>query len=127
MKEKREIIEALEKDLMEYENVVLCVGEKGDNIFQLFCKLDAYIASKDGGSETRFYIPASFAAEQEASRGNWRIISEKESSEILEYYRMYEFSNHLKVIEDNHQFGRLMNYTETGILTEREFLEAVFL
>ena len=45
--------------------------------------------------------------------------------EILNFYRMYDFSDKITVISDSDQFGSLINYVKTGILTKQEMVDAL--
>ena len=54
-----------------------------------------------------------------------RRISPKEMDEVLEVYRMYEFSDKVMLISDSVQHGSLINYVKTGIITKEEMVEAL--
>ncbi|MCI8959116.1 MAG: hypothetical protein HFG62_08355 [Lachnospiraceae bacterium] len=50
----------------------------------------------------------------------------KEDHEVLyRLYRMYEFSDRLRVMETEGQYGGLENYVRLGILTREEMFEAL--
>ena len=50
----------------------------------------------------------------------YRQISSKEQEELWRLYRMYEFSDRFQVLVDCQQFGGMLNYIKTGILTKEE-------
>lgn len=52
-------------------------------------------------------------------------IPQKDMNEVLEMYRMYEFSDKVTVISDTSQYGSLFNYIKTGILTKEEMVDAL--
>ena len=52
-------------------------------------------------------------------------LQEGEYEEIESLYYMYEFSGHIRMLEEGGRFGSLINYVKAGILTEEEAAEAV--
>lgn len=119
MKEKAKIIMELEGDLKQYDFVLLCVPDDEGNVLQLLCESGIF---KNTGTNFKVYVPTSFNIHVNE---NSRVISEQEMDCILEYYRMYEFSNRFKVLEDSEQYGGFINYLRNGILTEEEVFEAI--
>lgn len=55
----------------------------------------------------------------------YRQISSKEQKELSDLYRMYEFSDHFQVLADCPQFGGLLNYVKTGLLSKEEVFELI--
>ena len=51
-------------------------------------------------------------------------LQEGEYEEIESLYYMYEFSCHIRMLEEGGRFGSLINYVKEGILTEEEAAEA---
>ncbi len=45
--------------------------------------------------------------------------------EIIEIYCMYQFSDKVSVVTNSAQYGNLINYIQTGIITEKEFVDAL--
>ncbi len=45
--------------------------------------------------------------------------------EILNIYRLYDFSDKVTIISENSQYGSLFNYVKNGILTVEEMAEAI--
>ena len=62
--------------------------------------------------------------EKEKNYG-FRRISDREREELEQLYRTYEFSNRFQVVSDHFQWGSLMNYVKTGMVTMEEFFEAL--
>lgn len=52
-------------------------------------------------------------------------ISPEEYQRILQFYNMYEFSNRVEVIAKNAQYGSILNYVKTGLLTEDDLLQII--
>lgn len=60
-----------------------------------------------------------------ASKKEYQVITEQEYNLILRLYRMYEFTDKLRVIALSPQFGSMFNYLSTGIITQEEYFEAL--
>ena len=45
--------------------------------------------------------------------------------EVIEMYRMYDFSDKVFVISDSEQFGSMFNYVKSGILSKEEMVDAL--
>lgn len=120
MNRKANIIEQLEEDLLLHEGVLLCISSFEAGVLQSF--IGSGVCENTRFAKWKIYVSTSWGIEV---NDNCCIISEQETEQILEYYRMYEFSNRLKVLEDNAQFGGLLNYYRNGILTQEEFWEAI--
>ena len=56
---------------------------------------------------------------------NYIQISKLQSEEIIQKYRMYEFTDRLRIVSITMQYGTMLNYLSTGVLTEREYIEAL--
>lgn len=52
-------------------------------------------------------------------------ITPEEYQRILQFYNMYEFSNRVEVIAKNAQYGSILNYVKTGLLTEDDLLQII--
>lgn len=52
-------------------------------------------------------------------------LSQDEMKDVLELYRLYDFSDKVYVISDYGDCGSLFNYVKTGILTEQEMVDAL--
>lgn len=63
--------------------------------------------------------------DSEKKSGHVRYISRYEMEEILDMYRLYDFSDKFTVISESSQFGSLFNYLKTGVLTKEEMAEAL--
>lgn len=44
---------------------------------------------------------------------------------LLEIYRLYDFSDKITVVSESNQYGTLLNYVKTGILTMEEMVDAL--
>ncbi len=46
-------------------------------------------------------------------------------ADFLRFYKMYEFSDRICVLEETKQYGSLLNYLKTGLLSQEEYSEAL--
>lgn len=53
------------------------------------------------------------------------LISRKQLDNVLQLYRLYDFSDRVITVSDNFQYGSLYNYMKTGIITKEEMIEAL--
>ena len=54
-------------------------------------------------------------------------ISFEEMEEILNLYRMYEFSDKITVLSEDIQYANMINYVKAGLLTPEEMVEALLI
>lgn len=52
-------------------------------------------------------------------------LKRNEQELFLELYRLYEFSDRVHYVSNNTQFGTLLNYLKTGIITKDELYESL--
>jgi len=115
---KTTIILELEQDIRRYGKVLVFLPNCNPLFVKNFCESDILANTEN----VRIYMSeTSYSGVKE----NVRIISLVEIEEILKLYHMYEFSNRLQIIGKNKQYGSLLNYLDTGILTETEVFEAI--
>lgn len=89
---------------------------------------DSVIAFDDDCIEIR-QIHKSFLESAILKNSNKKIlIFEFEGNEqdlFLEIYRLYEFSNRVRYVSDNTQYGNLLNYLKTGVINRDELFESL--
>lgn len=56
----------------------------------------------------------------------YRRISDGERDTIMRIYYMYDFSDRFQIISDNPQYGGLLNYVKTGLMTWEDIFEILF-
>lgn len=54
-----------------------------------------------------------------------KILSNKDMAELIEQYCLYEFTDQIRVVSKSSQYGSMLNYLSTGIMTEEEYFEAL--
>ncbi|MCR5789323.1 MAG: hypothetical protein K6G83_05475 [Lachnospiraceae bacterium] len=116
---KDPILTVLEEDLLQYDRVYL-LGEGID-----FGKLAR--AADRSEKKMIFYFPENLCAEEEVSCfPAYRRISPEQENVILNLYRMYEFTDNFHLLDaDSRNYGNLLNYMESGVLTAEEVYEAL--
>ena len=58
-------------------------------------------------------------------REHLRRLTQEQMQEVMQLYRLYDFSDKVVVISDSGQYGTLFNYVACGILTETEMVAAL--
>ncbi len=114
-------IERLKKDLEKFDQILLFSGEMQEKIMKDFCSSQAL---KKTEKKVLMLSSADPFREKEKNYG-FRRISDREREELEQLYRTYEFSNRFQVVSDHFQWGSLMNYVKTGMVTMEEFFEAL--
>ena len=56
---------------------------------------------------------------------NNEIINPHLEKNYRDYYRLYEYTDDVRVIEDNTLYPGLLNYVKTGLLTKEELIDAL--
>ena len=54
-----------------------------------------------------------------------RKVPSEQMNEVLNLYRLYDFSDKVTVITESEQYGSLFNYVKTGLLTVQEMVDAL--
>ncbi len=63
--------------------------------------------------------------EESFNREYFTYVTQQKLDEILEVYHMYDFSDKVFVVSDPNQYGSLLNYLKTGILTKQEMVDSL--
>lgn len=58
-------------------------------------------------------------------RKNIETVSKEGLSTYGKYYRLYEYTDDICVLEDNPLYPGLINYVKTGLLTKEELIDAL--
>lgn len=106
---------SLKADLINFKQVVL-LDYKNLNL--------DFLCSKVGSTELIFYIPCYIMSE--SHQDNIRILKKTESEELIKLYHLYEFSDKFRLLSNNENYGGIINLLNTGVLTEDEMYEALF-
>lgn len=119
MTDKNEAIHRLEKDLEEFDRIILMDVQPGNRQdAELFYTSETLQASSE-----KILILCGGVDERQGNVTR-RYTGESELSELLKIYRMYEFSNRVSVFSQDEGFGGLHNFVQTGVLTAEEAITA---
>lgn len=113
---KSEIICQLEKQINDGKRLLI-FDCQDVSLFLLFCE----------GIEKRNLsnIEMWHSLEVLTEHGFSRRITAKQMDEVLEIYRLYDFSDKVAVISEGVQYGSLFSYVRNGILTAEEMVDAI--
>ncbi len=114
-------IEKLEKYLEEYSSIII-FDDRNEEISRY--KL-AFFESDLKAYEQKKILIMGLKNDVDTAKKEYKIITEQEYSSILQLYRMYEFTDKLRIVSHFLQFGSMLNYLSTGIITEEEYFEAL--
>lgn len=116
---KDELIEEIEKNIEQYDRILISHSreEETDQLVRNFVKSEALQNTTKkvilyGDCENFGNVP-------------FREISQSEYEKIVAFYRLYEFSDRVKVISASNQYGSMRNYLSNGILSQEEYFEAL--
>lgn len=117
------ITEDIAGDLKKFDSVLMIVDGDGDaeGLSQIFCKSKAL----EKTSKKVLILSAADIALAGHDGCEYRRINDEDQSAILQLYAMYDFSNRFQVLSDNSQYGGLLNYVKTGLMTIEEVFRAI--
>ena len=117
MSDKKNVMISELEDRIKAGYEVFLFDSKDAELMKLLC-----IGSKKQNNRK---IEIWHSLDSEMKSGHIRYISRYEMEEILDMYRLYDFSDKFTVISESSQFGSLFNYLKTGVLTKEEMAEAL--
>lgn len=133
MPEEREIIRRLESDIRQYDQIFLVTGEEV-LLREIVSSLCCLRESGDSDRRRLVLIPSDTGPEdiwdllsedKTDSRVSWRRVSRGEAQTLCRLYDSYEFSDRFHILSREEQYGGLLNFVDTGILSAEELLEAL--
>lgn len=117
---EQKVLENIDKYISEFEHVII-FDTRDQGIKKLVDLLFSSEILKYGSKRIliigvdNFYIDNS----------SYMAITENEYRIIQNYFNMYEFSDRLCIVSPTSQYGSMLNYLYTGLITEEEYLEAL--
>lgn len=117
--ERTEIICELEKALQQYRKVLLFLPSCDKALARRLLESDIYATQH---LSLKVYVPEGVIACVDVSV---QVLSEQEIAEMLSVYQLYEFADNMQIIGESQNYGGLLNYVKTGVLTEPDFFAAV--
>lgn len=118
-----ELVEKIQEELKKFDIVILIIDGAGvaENLTMFFCCSQALKRT----SKKVLILSQMEELNQQNWNGKYYQISNKEQRELCRLYKMYEFSDHFLILSDCPQYGGVLNYVKTGILTKEEAFESV--
>lgn len=114
-------IKKWEKYLEEYSSIII-FDDRNEDVSKY--KL-AFLESKLESCYQKQILIMGLKDETDVAERGYKVITKQEYNFILQLYRMYEFSDRLKIISPSLQFGSMLNYLSTGIISMEEYFEAL--
>lgn len=118
------VIENINRNLEKYDMIIMVIDGKGiaQNLTKKFCQSEALRKA----SRKVLVLSNIDIGHMGRDDDHWECIrlSEEEWGEVLQLYMMYDFSDRFLVLSDNSQYGSLMNYVKTGIMTMEDIFQA---
>lgn len=133
MLDERKLISQLESDIEQYDQIFLVSEDRTllREAVSVLCRLQEPVGSNrkrlilvtsDTESEDMLaLIPESVPA----GHVIWRRISQKEVDALCSLYDSYEFSDRFHILSREEQYGGMLNFVDTGILSTEEMIEAL--
>lgn len=125
------MVERLEKCIEEYDRILIwnICSVKIWDMFLEFCNSDVFDNCKE-----KILLAYVITIEHQDDSINTnsadenleiRKLTGQEYSDILDLYLMYEFSDRVRIISGSSQYAGMMNYVDTGLLTQKELFMAL--
>lgn len=114
---KSEVIIKLEQDLEIYDKIFVL-----DNEAEFASSFIGWLKEYHCTKQIKIYLTGEAGDVGELPH---YMMTQDEMNSILEFHRMYEFSDRICVFARNESYGNILNYVATGILSEEEVFEAL--
>lgn len=115
-------VEDISRDLEKFDRILLLSGNKSEELLKTFFESDVL------RERNRKILILSTLNRLDTQNGTceYHRISKEEQEILISLYNMYDFSDRFLLISDNPQYGSLLNYVKTGIMTMEEVFRVVF-
>ena len=121
VKKNMEFMEYISRGLEKFDMIFLFLGSKNEWLLKAFCESDMLREA-----DKKILILSTVNMDDNLyGRYEYRRISEEEQASLEQLYRMYDFSNRFQIISDDPQYGGLLNYVKTGIMTIEEVFQVL--
>lgn len=111
----------LEKDLEQYDRVILLADDETGNFFAEQLKKWDFLQ----GRRKRVLLLSVHVRDKEVGKVCARKIGKETEAELLRLYDLYEFSDRFLVLRDEKHCGTIWNYVKGGLLTSAEAVNAI--
>ena len=116
---KNNLIKEIEKNIEKYDSILIFDSHNKsiENLLMQFTKSKAL-----HNIEKKVII---YGYLEDVQNDQYRVITKSEYEDSVNLYHMYEFSDKFKVISDSIQYGSMLNYLSTGVISQEEYFEAL--
>lgn len=117
------IKEDIARNLKKFDNILMIVDDDGDaeGLSQAFCESEAL----EKTSKKILILSTADIALGGHGSCEYHKLTDEEQGAMLQLYAMYDFSDRFQVLSDNPQYGGLLNYVKTGLMTMEEVFRAI--
>ncbi len=123
MNKLNELILRLEKNLKQYDKILLFVAV---DKFHLFLKHCVSVLNGNRGKSILVISSVSLDKDERKLPFAYNQMSVQEITQLKKLYFMYEFSGRFQMIDKNDGFGDLSNYVDTNLLSDEELFLTIF-
>lgn len=121
--EHREVIKNIKETLEKFDMVLMIKDGSGvsENLTRDICNSQALNET----SKRVLILSGVDISDTENHSYYFRRIYRREQEIIEQIYSMYEFSDRFKIISESQQYGSILNYVKSGLLTMEEVFRAL--
>lgn len=121
--EHREVIKNIKETLEKFDLVLMIKDGSGvsENLTRDICNSQALNET----SKRVLILSGVDISDTENHSYYFRRIHRREQEIIEQIYSMYEFSDRFKIISESQQYGSILNYVKSGLLTMEEVFRAL--
>lgn len=116
---KNSLIKEIKKNIEQYDSILI-FDSRNKSIENL---MKQFLKSKVLHKTDKKVIIYGYL--ENIQNDQYRVITKSEYEDSINLYHMYEFSDKFKVISDSAQYGSMLNYLTTGIISQEEYFEAL--
>lgn len=112
-------IDIIENLIDDYDMIVL-LDDDSEDICNLKMKIFEVVHGRDS---SQCLILGK--RELRGAYSQYKVIDARQFDAMVKMYHTYEFTDHIRIITHDKKYGSMLNYLETGLLTEDEYIEAL--
>lgn len=98
-------------------NKVIILDYDSLDIIHLLCKV---LVSKNISN-----VEIWQSIEEKTNSEHAKYVSKEDIDNVINIYRMYDFSDKVFVVSDTDQYGSMFNYVKNGIVSKQEMVDAL--
>lgn len=123
MGKEQELIAKLESDMERYDRIVLVCGR--DVLLSRTAELLCHLQEENPQEKRLLLLSPDVPCEAGENGIPVQRISHAETQMLCRLYDMYEFSDRFHILSREEQYGGLLNFVDTGLLSAEEMLDAL--